>query len=137
MRDIRDDLLERRKAILKEIEGFEGEIRARRAALQRIDGLYAEEEHRWGKPEQKDLIVEQQKQEQRSGELDFSAFVRELLRDGRPLSTAEIKDRAVLSGFHFNPGTEGRAVNFRLIGLERFGYLKRDADGNWRLGTTN
>jgi hypothetical protein len=137
MRDIRADLQERRNAVLKEIQDLEAQVRARRNSLQHVDGLIAIEEEHWGKPEQKDLVTEQQRQEQRSGELDFGAFVRNLLSDGKALSTAEIKDRAIGSGFQFSPGTEGRAVNFRLIGLERFGHLNRDADGNWRLGTTN
>lgn len=135
MRDIRPDLIERQEDVLKEISGLEDQLKARRADLERLKLTLAAENSRWDKPIQQPLIPADKPVD--SANPDFAAFVQGLLGEGAPMTTQQIKERALAQGFRFAPGSEGRAVNFRLIGLERFGRVRRDSAGKWTIRATN
>jgi hypothetical protein len=136
MRDIRPDLLERKESIIKEIQSLEGEVRARRVDLDHTIALLTAEEKRWANFQQSDLLTVMAitPPDKTPG---FRLFLRELFKDGKPRTTEEIRDQALgIKELGLDEKTAGRAVNFRLVGLERFGYVKREQNGKWILNGT-
>jgi hypothetical protein len=132
MRDIRPDLRERKDALNREIQALEGQLRAKKTALENVDGLINEEEPRWAGGSQQRLELIKATPPSKDHVPDFKAFLQVLFKDGKPRTTQEIRDSALEEGFISDAKTAGRAVNFRLIGLERFGHVIRDEkSGKW------
>ncbi|MGP8177117.1 MAG: hypothetical protein ACLQFF_04330 [Steroidobacteraceae bacterium] len=127
MRDIRPDLLERKEVLLKEIQELEDQAKAKRASLPQLDALIEAEATRWsnGHHQTRSLF-------EMVAPTDINRFIVDLLSDGKPRSTDEIKEIAVARGVDFEGKAPGRSINIRLVGLARSGQLERQND-NWKL----
>ena len=126
MRDIRADLQERKEALVKEIQELETALKAKNASLAPLDDLIAAESVRWsngnGKTHQVTLFQA----------ADINEFIVGLLQDGKPRTTEEIRDIAVTTGLDFDGKAPGRSINFRLVGLQRLGQVKKnESTGTW------
>lgn len=75
----------------------------------------------------------QSRQPRQIGQTPKSALIIRALGTGTEMLLGEIVAVAQARGVDFEGKDPGRSLHFALVGLQRFGYTDKDADGRWRL----
>jgi len=134
-RDIRDDLRQRLAGLEKERRDVHQRLKQIDARETAIRTLLEQEERLWAREEATLFAYERRIQQPAPGgkEETLTKFLLDTLSDGRAWSLDDIKSLAKEKRLLLESKSPGRAINFRLVGLERHGYVRRTRSGKWML----
>lgn len=133
MRDIRAYLQERLDDLDRERAELLSQIKALEAHRTLVEALLQSEEERFGNletpPNRGTSALVSEIRPMRN----VSGLMRKFLADGNQLTTQQLTELAVSSGYRFGDKSPRRSVHFALVGLEKGGLVKHGEAGDWCL----
>lgn len=125
--------MQRLLAVQAEIAKIEEDLSALKRRKEAMETLLEEENALW-RPDtskQAPLFINPI-----HGDVDaaqFSLFLRETLKDGKPWSLEELKQLATQRNLEFGEKSPGRVLHFALIGMAQNGVVSQVSRGVWML----
>jgi hypothetical protein len=129
MRDIRQDLRERRDSVRAKREAMESEIVSLKSQEQAYDRLIGEEDALWAKVSPTLFIDENVA----AGSILSQVLLDTLKSKSGGASLEELKASAVQRGIPFGDKQPGRVIHFAMLGMAQHKLVERKGDGNWML----
>ena len=131
MRDIREDLKERMRAIEAERVAVREHLAALDSKLLGVEELYEDENKLWSKLDP-DLVDQSKGTDAANGKSPFARFVLARLAEG-PQTLDSLTITASSLDVPFGDKNPKRVLNSALMGLSNGDYVERDDDGRWKL----
>jgi hypothetical protein len=138
MRDLREDLRERLRAIAIERGALQNRLQYLDTLETQTKGILDYEtarvraEHAADNPA---LFPELDSLGEKEGS-ELSQFLRDILSDGNPRSLEDLKQAAHVRHFKFGDKNPGRVLHFALLGMSQNGLVEMVERGVWKLGRT-
>lgn len=129
MRDIRQDLRERRDSVRAKREAMEVEVVSLKGQEQAYDKLIAEEDALWAKVSPT-LFVDESAG---AGSILSQVLLETLKSKADGASLEELKTSAVQRGVPFGEKQPGRVIHFAMLGMAQHNLVSREHDGRWKL----
>src|ERR1700722_288191 len=127
MRDIRQDLRERRDSVRAKKASLMAGVDRLTAQEQTLDRLIEEEDAMWEKISPP--LFERPEQ----GSVLSQVLLETLKANSGAASLAELKESAVQRGVPFGGKQPGRVIHFAMLGMAQHNLVMREQDGKWRL----
>lgn len=131
MRDIRQDLRERLKAMEAETAALQKRLADLDQYCKRLQAVLDLEEARWAGKQP--LLFEEHRDEKRGEHETLGTFLRRTMSDGQVWSLERLKEVAKRENINFRGKRPGSALHFALVALKNAGQVELEGRGLWRL----